>query len=692
MNKIQSGLILYLYCASFNLYLHLYIYVCVERWAMDVNLELLLQIILRVPNYIFWKDNNLTYQGANQNFANSLGFENVDQLIGKTDYEIPSTKALAHEYQQEDQHILQGGESILGKEVRIKKPNEQDKILSISKVPLYGSHNEIIGVLGIYIDITSIKEHEQLLLKAKEQAEAASRAKTEFIANMSHDIRTPLTGVIGLSEVLEHTLKNPEEREKAHMLHDSGEVLLRLLNDILDDVQADNLQNQDIKKYSFDLHQCINELIRLESPATTLKHLELKQHIAPNVPRYINSDKNKIYRILLNLMGNAIKFTQTGSITLEIECLHLDEFKAHLKFGVSDTGIGIPEEAQSQIFNRFFKVSSSYKGIYTGNGLGLHIVQSYVTLLGGHITLTSREGVGSTFNFDLECELGEAPVTVIPISQSTSESMKKTYHLLLIEDNGIALKTLEYLLTQQGYTFKSATTGEQALALFQEEPFDLIVTDIGLPGISGNELSKNIRTQSSIPIIALTGHDQGEVKEECLNAGINEVLSKPAQIEVVHETIQKLMQNASKELKDVSSNSPPKPSLGFDLPDTEEELFQLEHFPLFDEVQALKQIPGKAMIISMLQIYLSERMQQDIQQLQEYYRQQDWECVEKTAHKIKGGVSYLGTQKLRYACQYLERYYKVGHRSLLEPLYHQVLKVNDETIQELTRWLRNNAP
>jgi PAS domain S-box-containing protein len=597
---------------------------------------------------------------------------------------------------------LLGGKARYSEQYRIIQPNGEIRWIRDHGFPLYNNEGICYGVTGIAIDVTDQKIIEQQLREANIKAETANLAKTEFIANMSHDIRTPLTGVIGLSEILELTLQNPEEKEKALLLHDSGEQLLRMLNAILEDVRVEHTGEQQIKEESFDLHQCIHDLVKLESPATTVKQLNFKAQIESGVPRFIRSDRNKIHRILLNLIGNAIKFTQSGCITLGIDCLHLDAATAHLKFSVSDTGIGIPVEAQSQVFNRFFKVSSSYKGIYEGNGLGLHIAQSYVELLGGHITLTSKVGIGSTFNFDIVCDLGERLEESqkkydMPTTNSPTSPQNLNLHLLLVEDNAIALKTLELLLKQKGYTYASASTGEEAWAMFHSQLFDLMITDIGLPGISGTQLSLRIRNQErelgtpTLPIIGLTGHARESALEECMQSGINEVLSKPAQIEALHQCILKITQNSAIQSKENPSTTPPKTSLGIDLPATEDELFQLDQFPLFDEAMVLQHIQDKQLLITLLNTYLSDEMQHDMTLLQQEHEQQNWAEVEKIAHKIKGGVAYLGTEKMRYACQYLERYYKAGHSKLLEPLYLQILQVNEHTNNVLKIWLQNNS-
>ncbi len=666
-----------------------------SNWMSD---DFLVNLVNEIPLAVFWKNKELTFLGCNKLFAYYANFPNPGYIIGKTDFDLPWGKEDTRRFHTDDHYIINTLQPKIGIEENLTLVDGTAITLLTNKVPLFNKNKEFIGILGVFQDITERKQMELSLLKAKEQAEAANRAKTEFIANISHDIRTPLTGVIGLSELLEQTLNNQDDKEKAHMLHDSGEELLDMLNEILDDVRADSLNEQDIKHESFDLHQCINDLIRLETPATSLKHLKLKADIAPDVPRYIASDRNKIHRILLNLLGNAIKFTESGSITLQVSCLNNNASHVHLKFGVSDTGIGIPDEVQSEIFNRFFKVSSSYKGIYTGHGLGLHIAQSYVALLGGHITLSSKVGVGSTFHFDLECALGDEPQTskspdLSPLNTTAVEPTAPAIVFLLVEDNLIALKTLEMMLSKQGYSFVSAGSGEDAWNLLQSNDIGFIITDIGLPGISGTQLTQRIRNRehalslSPIPIIGLTGHGKEAAWDECQRAGMNDVLSKPATSDALKQAIHQHISCTAKEQLS-KSNAPSPTSLGADLPNTEQELFQLEAYPLFDEQLALEQIPDKNLLLTLLESYCSDEIQKDIMQMKLEHQQQHWDKVEELAHKIKGGVAYIGTQKMRFACQYLERYYKAGHRNVLEPLYQQLIKVNEETMQKLTQWIK----
>lgn len=655
-------------------------------------------IIASVPYYIFWKNSNSVYLGCNKKFS-SLVNKTPQEVIGRTDYELGWKESEPEVFIEGDKEVMSGNSKVNVEEILLQSDGSKT-IMLVSKVPVFDKSEKCIGVLGVSIDITERKKMEQELILAKNAAESANHAKTQFIANMSHDIRTPLSGVIGLSELLEQSLSNEFQKEQAHMLHDSGEELLTMLNGILDDVRADHVSKDDVEELSFDVQECIGDLVRLERPTTTLKNLELVLAIDTSVPQYIVSDRKKIYRILLNLLGNAIKFTQSGKITLEVKCLDKNESKVHLQFGVADTGVGIPKELQDKVFDRFFRVTSSYQGLYKGHGLGLHIAQSYVSLLGGHITLTSEVGVGSTFHFDVSCLIGSAPSLSIDSKTKTikkaisrSFSDKNRPNFLLVEDNLIALKTLETMVQTAGYSFSSAEHGEKALELVQTQDFDLIITDIGLPGLSGHELTQKIRdwekrkNKPPTPIIGLTGHARDVAKSDCMACGMNEVYTKPITQALLHEIASCLIEPGIPEQDAHKIESPNPNELEPDLSQPEEELLQLEAHTLFSPKDALQQLNNLELLFELVRHYVSDSMQQDIRLIENAYDQKDWPKIEKIAHKIKSGVAYIGTQKMRYACQYLERYHKAGHTALLDKLYHQLIEVNQETIESLKTWL-----
>lgn len=685
-----------------------------QEISSTIQLTYLKNIIENLPQYIYWKDKNFVYLGCNKRVADYLYLKSPDDIIGKTDHDFGWSKKRINFLKKSDHDVLHDGKEIL---IEDQIPFDGTiRTMLTSKSPLYGHDGEITGILGVTMDITDRKKLEEAFRKAKEAAEAANLAKTEFIANMSHDIRTPLTGVIGMAEILEMALDNPEHKEEAHIIHDSGEELLTMLNDILDDVRAENVNEETLRMEAFDLYQCVDDLVKLETPTTKAKQLTLKVEINASVPRHIISDRKKIQRILLNLLGNAIKFTRTGGITLHVRCLDSQEENLRLQFRVSDTGIGIPKDMQAKVFDRFFRVTPSYKGIYRGHGLGLHIAQLYVNILGGDITLTSTDGVGSTFTFDIscktekedssECKNVHSPIkqatvlnhdfqSVLPTPSPVFHSIKIP-HLLLVEDNPIALRVLESIVSSIGYQFISTKDGETALELAKKiSTFDLIVTDIGLPGISGSRLCQLIRDWENqekkhpVPIVGLTGHTRESARSECLACGMNDVFSKPVTSAMLIDMVaQFALVYTTKEPQYPVENSPVITSLGTDLPDQEDKLFQLDMFPLFDPKYALKQLNDFSLLLNLMNDFISEKMQQDIYLLKRAYDEKNWEQVEKISHKTKGGVAYLGAKKLQYACQYLERYYKAGHRLLLEKLYHQVIAVNDETLIELKKWLK----
>lgn len=662
----------------------------------------LTNIINKIPCYIYWKNIDLEYLGCNQLAADFVNLPSPGYIRGKTDLDIFVDRDLALSYQEADKEIIISGIPAINEPGQLINHQYETIHTLVSKVPIRDLSGTIIGLVGISVDVTE-------LTKAKNDAEMANRSKSSFIANMSHDIRTPLTGVIGLSEHLEHSLDNPEHKEEAHLLHDSGEELLNMLNDILDDVQADEVHENTLSERSFNLHRCIEDLVKLERPTTTLKHLGLYVTIDSDIPTYIVSDKKKIHRILLNLLGNAIKFTQTGHITIGISKLEENEEQLHLQFKVSDTGIGISEEAQGKVFDKFFRATPSYKGIYKGHGLGLHIVQSYINLLKGHITLTSKEHVGTTFAFNIWCKKDtskpsisdaqpiEPPLSPAANPEDSASSPATPAHILLVEDNPTALRVLESLISAMHYQFTSAPDGETALDLFNLHYFDFIITDIGLPGISGCELTSTIRTierkfdRKKSVIIGLTGHAQQTARPECLACGMDDVLSKPATIPILKATIQQFLScdnhSADKAIPSVNCST-----LGFELPNTEEELFDLSIYPVFDVAFGLSQINNMALFASLVKDYVADVIQSDVDNINEAYRSKNWDEIERLTHKLKGGAAYIGIRRMFFACQYLERYHKAGHDTLLDPLYHQIIDVNSETVVALNKWIEQYFP
>ncbi|QMT59178.1 ATP-binding protein [Legionella sp. PC997] len=669
--------------------------------TMD-NFDYLESIISEIPVSVYWMNRDYVYLGCSNSMAELFNLPSRHDIVGKTYADLYDKKSAAF-YKKSDKSVMENGIS-LSIEEPLYQPDGTKLVYLSNKVPLHGPDGTIIGMLGISTNITERKKMEMDLKLAKEAAEAADRAKTEFIANMGHDIRTPLTGVIGMAELLENALDNIEHKTEAHIIHESGEELLAMLNDILDDAKAGSFNDGRLHQKLFNLYECIDDLIKLERPTTTTKHLGLFVEIDKAIPQKIIGDRKKIQRILLNLLGNSIKFTQSGHITVKVQCVEQNNEMIKMKFSVSDTGIGIPQEFQDKVFDRFFRSTPSYKGVYKGHGLGLHIARTYVHLLGGQITLISKEGVGSTFQFDLQCQTATEK-SISSLSQKNEDNSTPSPtpkinkppaplpYCLLIEDNATALRVLESLVSKAGCRYLSATNGEDALDLIKSTHFDLIITDIGLPGISGTDFCSLVRSWEKEynldphPIVGLTGHARDTAYKECIASGMNDVFTKPANAALIQKLIDTYSTNLSIPITEPEDTVYKDP--GADLPATEEDLFQLEQFELLHIEEGIKNCGGnESLFKNMLYLMVTNEIPSDLEQMKLAFSKQDFTSIEKLAHKIKGGSVYLGLRRMKYACQYVERYWKTGQRELFEELYFQAVSTIGETSTYIEDWLR----
>ena len=427
---------------------------------MIINTQLFERIIKDLPNYIFVKDLDLIYKLCNQNFVEAIG----GNPIGKSDYELPWDKSSAALYQEEDKYILSTGKSILNKEVPMMLLNEE-RYLSVSKAPLFDDNEKIVGILGVYIDITEKKKDEKIIIQAKIAAEAANKAKTEFIMNMSHDLRTPLSGILGLSSIQAREGTGEEDRKLGKWVHDAGDQLLELLNSVIEVTAAEHPLDR-IKKEKIDLVKLAEELESLMQPTIQSKKLTFQLKFDPYLP-IIVSDKIKLKTILLNLLSNAIKFTKIGNIILEINLLSITNEHAKIEIRITDTGIGIPKDKIDKIFERFYRAHPSYKAEYTGYGIGLFLVKQALELLRGKIKVSSEEEKGSCFtlkfNFPLAEEARKQTSSASQQSPLRLKIDKKMNSVLVVEDNSLILFAVENVLKNLGYEVTTVTKGKSAL-------------------------------------------------------------------------------------------------------------------------------------------------------------------------------------------------------------------------------------
>ncbi len=484
------------------------------------NKSKVLEMILnRLDCHVYWKNKQGYYVWCNKKLANILGLKNENDIIGKTDYELFSSD-LAQAVVTLDKSIFNEGKEYQTEEIGFDSENRKAIYLSI-KAPIKDEFENVDGLIGISIDITSRKQSEI--------------AKQEFLMNMAHDLRTPLSGIIGLSYIQSKEGTTAEDRQHGQWIQDAGNQLLELLNLVLE-VSAAEHQIENITTDTIHLQQTAEELKALMQPAATAKGLDFQVKLDKQLPLII-TDQIKLKRLVLNLLANAIKFTKEGKICLEINLLAIEKNQAKIEILISDTGIGIAEDKLDKIFDRFYRGHPSYQAEYRGYGIGLFLVKKSVELLGGKINVASEKGKGSCFTLEFSFPLAEKTIEPsFELPQSSlpqSETNKETEAVLIAEDNTLVLYAVKNILIKLGYEVTTVTEGKAALEALQNQSFDWALLDIGLPDLEGTEVASLYRqweqenNKPHLPIFALTAHSINKIKEECEQVGFDYILNKP---------------------------------------------------------------------------------------------------------------------------------------------------------------------
>ena len=491
---------------------------------------LLRTMMSNLPDLIYFKDRESRFTRVSDEMAGFFGVESPQMLIGKTDHDF-FPKEFADEVRADEIRLMESGEAQIGKEEADHSAGGDEVWLSATKVAMRDESGEVIGMFGLSRDITPQKRAAAVLAEAKAAAEQASRAKSEFLANMSHEIRTPMNGIMGMTELLLDLDLPKQLREYVGLIKHSADSLLTIITDILDfsKIEAGKLQ---LDPHEFDLRDSIGDTLQTLSLRADEKDLELAYQVQSNVPDCLVGDLGRVRQVLVNLVGNAIKFTETGEVVLDVQLEEQKGDEVTLHFYVQDTGIGIPPVKQGQIFESFTQAEGSTTRSFGGTGLGLTISKNLVELMGGRIWVESQEGEGSTFHFTVKLGLGAAQDT----DGHSAPEMLEGRAVLIVDDNATNREILEDLVSNWKMAPQTAVGGAEALEKLKAAsnagaPFELILLDVMMPGIDGREVARRVRQQvgEAAPpkILVFSSAGSPVAPEEAAELGITRVLTKP---------------------------------------------------------------------------------------------------------------------------------------------------------------------
>jgi two-component system aerobic respiration control sensor histidine kinase ArcB len=629
----------------------------------SLQMDRLDNIIKYAPDWIYWKDVNSVHLGANEQFAAAAGLQSRDEMIGKTDHEFPWAEN-ADKFIADDKGVIESGEARLNIEDTVPLKNNKKAIVISNKVPLRDTQTgEVIGVLGIATDITQRKELEEDLRLEKERAEAMNRTKTEFLGNMSHDIKTPLAGIIGISELLVNETEDEETQELLEEIMECGRTLMTFFDNCL---ELSKLENADVTLVTenFSLKELVEQVCALFRPAIRGKELNFTLEYDEKIAEYLIGSKAAIYRILQNLLGNAIKFTSEGFVGVKISIAEqLAPDKIYVEFEVKDSGLGIPEEKQKVIFERLTRLTLSHQGVYEGSGIGLYLVDKFVKAMNGEIFLESKEGEGSIFKIVLPLNIAKSAGKVqksickkLPgkqtVGQKLGEAEGKTFifknhpKILLVEDNRMAQKMAKKALEGLGCEVDVAENGEESISFFQRKQYELVFMDIGLPDISGYEATikiKELGVRPDTPVLALTAHAGLYEKQACLDAGIEGILNKPLLKQQAMQVIKKYIYGEDIVVEGLLNES----IASLEAEDkAKKKIIDLEEGTA---ILGLAKADAKNMVVELLAVLVATR-----KELEDAYKSDNLEQLLALAHKFYGGLCYIGVPRLREAAKQLE--------------------------------------
>lgn len=552
------------------------------------------------------------------------------------------------------QACVRGETDIYALEHRIYHRSGSLRWLGVRGEPIRHADGQVYRLVGTATDITEKKDYELALVEAKEAAEAASDAKSDFLARMSHELRTPLHGVIGSASLLSSMHLDDESTHLVDTIQLSARVLLSTINDILEisKIEAGHLE---MEREAFSIIDCVENTIRVVEGSAKEKSIHLDFHLAEPMPDQILGDFIRLRQVLINLIHNAIKFTDQGSVSLDVRSVEQDGDTALLRFAVQDTGSGIPEAEQRRLFDPFTQGDTSASRRHDGTGLGLAICSHLVRLMGGEIWIESEVGRGSTFFFTILADIPSRGTVSMPTPPLAAPPIEPGYadhsplHVLVAEDNPVNQKVTAMQLRSLGCTVEITSDGLATLEATSQEDFDLVLMDCQMPELNGFDTTMQIRNQEMesgkhLPIVGLTAYATAADRERCLASGMDDYLSKPVTVQDLAAHLARWSQHGSR----LPLQHPEASNTALD--GGEETVDE----GAITRLRELSEACGEDVLTKALALF-SRDAPTHLAAMRDHLAAADAEALANAAHSLKGAAETLGAIRLRSLCRELER-------------------------------------
>jgi two-component system, sensor histidine kinase len=608
-----------------------------EKMAQErlkVNEEKYRNIIANMNLGLLEIDLDETIQYANNSFCEMSGFD-LDEIIGRKaaglfikgeSIERAETKNDLRKKRYSDVY-----------EIAVKNKRGELKWWLISTAPRYNDHGNLVGSIGIHLDITDQKKLEIDLSEAREAAEQSAKAKELFLANMSHEIRTPMNAILGMGRQLQKTELNENQHFFLDTINKAAEHLLVVINDILDisKIEAGKLNLESI---GFRPEQAISHCVQVMSHKAEEKGLRLHKEISEGISTVLIGDPYRLNQVLLNLISNAVKFTEKGSITVSCYLLRSLQNRQTICIEVKDTGIGMDEEFSSRLFQKFTQEEKSTARKYGGTGLGMSISKQLVELMGGTINVKSKKGAGTEILLTIPFVTGSKADLPEDNREVSDSAVLKDKKILLVEDNVMNRLVAKTVLKQYEVIITEAVNGEEAVNALRQSPYDIVLMDVQMPVMDGLEATRIIRKDinEDIPIIALTANAIKGESDRCIEAGMNDFVSKPFEEKDLVYAMAKWI-NYTHDLKTGNMNN-----------NTEKKQ------PLYDLSKLEKIGNGDKVFVSEMVKLFKDQVPADVNQIKAAYSRNDFTAINAIAHRIKPAIDNMGIVSLHQEIRKIE--------------------------------------